>query len=336
LTYVVILAGSGLCASSAHAQTASPTAESDDLIQRGIEMRRANKPQEARDLFFRAYTQSPSPRAAAQLGLAEQTLGSWLDAEKHIAEALRAANDPWVSKNRAALEQSAAAVAQRLAWLEVHGNVPGAEVIVNGDRIGTLPLASPVRVVAGTVVLDVQAAGYARLVRNFEIGAGHHARESIVLVRVGQAPGAATSAPPDANAASGTRATAAPPVEPANDSSAPRAATWRRPVGWTAIGVGAVGIGLGTYFGIRTLNAGPELGRLCPTSSTCTEEGLRKNDDAHTWALISTIGIGAGIAAVGVGTWLLLTSPRATTSAGVHVVPTVGPRTSGVEVVGSW
>jgi len=69
--------------------------EEEALIRRGIEYRKALDDLSARAEFQKAYDLTHSPRAAAQLGLAEFGLGRWEDAEAHVSEALRKPSDPW-------------------------------------------------------------------------------------------------------------------------------------------------------------------------------------------------------------------------------------------------
>src|SRR4051812_22766853 len=79
------------------------TARAEDpeaLIREGVRLRRAQKDQEALEYFQKAYDTGKTPRAAAQLGLCEQALGMWVASEKHVYEALKAAKDSWVAKNR--------------------------------------------------------------------------------------------------------------------------------------------------------------------------------------------------------------------------------------------
>src|SRR5256885_726287 len=71
----------------------------DELIQRGIELRRRRSDEAAFPLFQKAYEQHHSPRAAAQLGLDELALGRWIDSERHLQEALGSPSDPWIRKN---------------------------------------------------------------------------------------------------------------------------------------------------------------------------------------------------------------------------------------------
>ncbi|MBK8695071.1 MAG: hypothetical protein IPN17_23025 [Deltaproteobacteria bacterium] len=72
-------------------------------MRAGVELRRAHRDEEALAHFTRAYGQTRSPVAQAQMGLAEQALGRWVEAEEHVRRSLEAATDPWILRNREAL-----------------------------------------------------------------------------------------------------------------------------------------------------------------------------------------------------------------------------------------
>ncbi|HEX4352161.1 MAG TPA: tetratricopeptide repeat protein, partial [Polyangiales bacterium] len=60
----------------------------DALISQGVALRKQGKNAEALVDFQRAYQISPSPRAQAQIALAEQALGDWIAAEDGLVSAL--------------------------------------------------------------------------------------------------------------------------------------------------------------------------------------------------------------------------------------------------------
>ncbi len=60
-------------------------ADESDLVERGIELRIQHRDDEALALFRRAYEATPKPRTRAQIGLAEQALGSWVSAEVDLS-----------------------------------------------------------------------------------------------------------------------------------------------------------------------------------------------------------------------------------------------------------
>jgi hypothetical protein len=160
------------------------TDETDLLIREGVVLRKEGQDEEALERFTRAFERSGSARARAQMGLAAQALGRWVDAEAHLRAAMAMAEDPWVEKNRAALTDALVAVGQHLGSLVVKGGVPGAEVWVGGKKVATLPMDGPVRVVAGETVLEIHASVYEPLRRPVTIPVGSLAREPIDLVPI--------------------------------------------------------------------------------------------------------------------------------------------------------
>lgn len=86
-----------------------------------------------------------------------------------------------------ALEGALAVAERHLATLEVVGGAAEqeahAQVRLNDEALGTLPLTRPVRVVAGAAVLEVRAEGFDPFVRRFEIAPGERVRERVSLVR---------------------------------------------------------------------------------------------------------------------------------------------------------
>jgi hypothetical protein len=168
---------------------AQPSAEADALIERGIQLREKGHDDQALVEFRHAYALSPSPRARAQMALAEQAVGSWVAAEEHLREALSAESDPWIAGRRAILTTAAAAIARHLGSLVVTGPPEsGARVLLDGVDVGPLPLDHPVRVEIGSRLVEVRAPGFYPVVRSVEVGPGMIARETVNLVRGGEAP----------------------------------------------------------------------------------------------------------------------------------------------------
>lgn len=78
-------------------------------------------------------------------------------------------------------------------------------------------------------------------------------------------------------------------------------ASW---VGWSAIGLGAAGLGVGAVFGVDALGKRSDAEELC-AAGRCAE-GRATNDDGVTSSWIANVAIGVGVVAVGVGAWWLL------------------------------
>lgn len=223
--------------------------EAERLIRHGLELRRAHDDDGAEKEFHKAYDLVRTPRAAGQLGLAEQALGRWEDAHNHLGEAIRTGNDPWVAKNREVLDDAMTTIQGHLGRVEVIGDPEGAEVSVNGRPAGKLPLAEPVRVSAGQVDIDVHAPGYTRVLRTVTIVGGqyqriviHLATESAWVPQLSAAPNPQPTLPVEPL----TSSSPSPSSPPSPPESAPSSV---RPVlKWMAAGVAGAALGTGVVF----------------------------------------------------------------------------------------
>jgi hypothetical protein len=105
------------------------------------------------------------------------------------------------------------------------------------------------------------------------------------------------------------------------------ARTW----GIVSLAAGGAAVGFGVATGIVALNAHADAERECP-NGVCGSGGAGADavDRFETYRTLSTIGYVAGAAGIGVGTYLLVTSPRSETPV------TVSTSFEGVRVRGAW
>jgi hypothetical protein len=155
-------------------------ADADALVKQGIDLRRAGKDDEALKAFKRAQSLRPTPRGRAQAGFAEQALGQWVAAEADVAGALAVSDDPWIARNRQTLEDALKVVRRHIGQLVILGSPEGARVTVDDREVGTLPLAEPLHVATGEVLVKVEAPGHESIARKVTVSAGL-ARETINL-----------------------------------------------------------------------------------------------------------------------------------------------------------
>lgn len=158
--------------------------DADDLIRQGVERRRQGDDVGALGLFERAYQAAQSPRALAQMGLAEQSLGKWVVASEHLKQALAANGDPWIVKNRSVLNEAVTRVGDHVGWLEIFGGTPGAEVRLDGTPRGTLPLPGPITTTTGTLAIELVMGGHVPLRRTTSVRAGEKTREAFDALAV--------------------------------------------------------------------------------------------------------------------------------------------------------
>ena len=221
---------------------AQPKSANEALISEGIALRKRGRHQEALRKFREAHKLEATPRAAAQLGLCEQALGQWVEGEDHLEEALKAAKDPWISKNLLILEESIGRAREHIGRVEVLGSPDGAEVAVNGKTMGTLPLAEPVRVAEGNVDIEVRKTGFKSSLRSVTTGPGQYQR---VVVRLDpdRSVSAASQPPyPSAESATDPAVGAGDPLLVAKPEKAleQKRPFYKAPVFWVVVGLAAV------------------------------------------------------------------------------------------------
>ena len=300
LTLLVILIVSGGRAAAQTEPAQSPIRDPavQTLITQGVEFRNKGDDQAALTSFLKAYELSKEARVLAQIALAEQALGHWVDAEDHLIKALQAAEDPWIAKNRAVLEGALGEIQHHVGSLELSGGIPGAEVRLNGTLVGSFPLKGPIRTLAGSVALDVKADGYLPVIRTVIVPSGGLARESVTLVSVQPAASGQTVPQPDR------------PAEPGNWSTRKKAAL--------ALGVGAAGAAAaGTVFYLLYRSRSNDFNHSTDhAGARCTiadpvDNCKTLNDDINRAQILAVVGFaGAGVL-LGVGSYLVLTDqPR--------------------------
>jgi hypothetical protein len=222
-------------------------ATEDELIRQGVEKRRHQDDEAALEFFKKAYAIRRSPRSAGQMGLAEQALGRWPEAEVHLLEALSASSDSWISKNSGALKNALATVQQHLGSLQVMGGPFGAEVVLEGEVRATLPMEKPIRVRTGDCRFDVRASGYEPITRNVQISPDTLTRETVhlSLAPVAASPEPAPGATPPEQPVTPPAQQPGPEGEPASNGG-----KTLRIVG-LSLGAGGVAfVGAGVAFGV--------------------------------------------------------------------------------------
>jgi PEGA domain len=293
-------------------------AESPDsaekLIRHGIELRKAHDDEGAAREFQKAYDDVHTPRAAGQLGLAEQALGRWEDAERHVGEALHAAGDAWVVKNRAILDEALGTIQTHLARIEVIGDPEGADVSVNGRVVGKLPLGEAVRVSAGEVEVELHAPGHVPTQRTLTMVGGQYQRVVLHLVKEASA----------GDATPGTTIGGEQRPQPGSASIMPLVATSspaeartpaRTAIKWSAAGLAGIGLVVGIVATIAHGNNVSAFDNHTPSCADNNGTAVHQNGSAApecqgsldsyrsdtTWAIVGFAGAGAFAV-----TWLIL------------------------------
>ena len=309
---------------------AEPSSES--LAKEGVELRRAKRDAEALAVFERALALDGSPRTRAQVALAEEALGLWVDAERELAAALAAGDDGWFAQHKATLESALDSIRKRLATLDVSANVSGADLWLNGAPVAVLPATSPIRVVAGRVVIEVRAHGYETQSRIADVAPETVWHERFDLAAPAEPPQPASEMPDPI----------APAPAPAISPTTPR----ETPQGESGVGlaVGAEGRGMRTGAwialggaGVLLAGAGAALLVRNAYASTYNDDALcyyggptrdqrcgSYRDAASTAQTLGIVGLGAAVAAAGASILLFELAPKGHRGQAGGVVCSIG------------
>jgi len=112
-------------------------------------------------------------------------------------------------------------------------------------------------------------------------------------------------------------------------------------MGYVLLGVGLVGTGVGSYYGLHAIQLRKDSDNYCAPNG-CTQRGVDLNNQAKSAAWVSNFGIGLGAVGVVVGGYMLLKTPPLLAppddapAVTLRVVPELSPTTAGLSVGGSW
>jgi hypothetical protein len=319
---------------SASAQTRDPK-KAEELFQEG------KRQFEANDLVSACATLRQSDQLDPAIGT-HGLLAACYEKQGKIAQALAAYRETQ-SRARAAADNREAFAKERADALEPQvprlrvvalGNEAGLEILVDGTPIRA---GEPTPLDPGDHQLVARAPGRKDNTTRVTLKAGDRVDTSLPALQSTEAAVVPTAT---------TRETPPPPPpdEQPDDGSS------RRTVGIVVAGAGLVGIAVGAVFGVMTLSNASEANKLqedCAGGGDCNKTDYdEKVDDRDSTGMASNVGFIVGGLAVVAGAVLYFTAPSAPEKAAakarpasgltVRVLPSVGARSGGATVLGSF
>jgi hypothetical protein len=299
----VIIALSCICSGPAWA--ASPAAEA--LFREGRKLMAKNQIDQACAKFAESQRVEASTGTLLNLATCHTKQGKTATAWVEFAEALAAAKKENDELRIEFAEKQIAALEPKLSKLLVSAAQPvrGLSVTVDGNIV-VLDSALPFD--PGSHTIEATAPGRIPFTNQVELAATPETK----TVRIPELALEPRAVPQTAGAAKDP-----PPVQTTSQSNAEdlgaQPQTWRKPLAYSLGGLGIAAVGVGSYLALAARNdledarSNPT---LCP-GSVCTPAGRERVNGAETKANIATGAFAGGIAAVGIATYLLLTSPSA-------------------------
>jgi serine/threonine-protein kinase len=220
-----------------------------------------------------------------------------------------------------------------------NNDIPGLEIARGGSPISRALWNIPFPVDPGEHVIEARAPGRKAFSQTVRVGEG----AATATLRVPPLEADASAAvPAEASAPSSPAASTDPP----SSSSAAAAASVeadatdgsnRRTLALVVGGVGLVGLGVGTFFGLRAMGKNSDAEEQCNDDNVCEPGTEELTDQAKSAAMVSNIGFGLGAAALVGGAILYFTAPEAKPSAARwQLTPVAGTRGGAMFVQGAF
>jgi hypothetical protein len=313
----------------------------ESLFETGRKLMTEKKYAEACPKLAESFRLDPTTGTLLNLAVCHRDEGRIASAWAEFKDAAALARRDGRADREQFAQEQVAALEPRLPRLTISvaggAEAEGLSVSRDGTALGQPVWGVPIAVDPGKHAIVATAPGRRKWETTIEIGERENKTVTVPALEVD--PSAGTTAetgtpPPQPTAGTGD---SGPAPEPGVNKG-------KRTASYIAFGVGAVGLGVGTIFGINAMSKKSDSDDNCTPG--CNQTGVDLSEDARTAARISTVGFGVGLVGIGVGTWLLLTSGSAETSPtaaklpakarSLYVDPIVGQGTLRLQMGGTW
>ena len=291
---LVALAWSGL----AHAAGKNAVA-AQALYDEARQLATAGKFEQACPKFKASYELDPGGGTLLNLADCYEHQGKTAQAYATFKDALDAARRDRRNERVEFATQHLADLEKKLSRLSVAvpeaARASGLQVTVDGTALDAAAYGVALPVDPGSHLIRAEAPGKAPFEKSVDVPS------TSAKLEVEVPPLADQAGAPAAAAADAASSPASADVG-AGSSGTPTVRT----LGFVAGGLGIVAVGVGSFFGLRAMNRWDARNAAC--QGGCTADAKTAGDDAQQAATISTVGFGVGVAALGAGLVLILTS----------------------------
>lgn len=309
--FSLIFASSLLAVSPWAAAQSSKAAIAETAFTRGKELMAEGKPAEACPKFEESHRLDPSVGALLNMGRCYEQLGRTASAWVRYKEATTLARSLGQTERETVARDFAKALEPKLSRVRIEATkrLEGMKITRNGEEVGLALLGDPLPVDPGMTEIKVTAPGFAPWSTQIEIA--KEADLKTVLI---------------------------PELKPEAGAGGGSGSNGMRTAAFVTMGVGVAGLALGGVFGGLAVGEKNAADPLCPEKA-CNSEGFAHIETAKSRALVSSVGLGVGAAAVGAGVVLLLVSRSSSPKNSPEkawFVPTVGPQSAGAMILGRF
>ena len=323
-----------LQAAPAAAQNDKAAAEA--LFDQGVRLMRQNSFSDACPKLEESERIDPAVGTLLYLGECYERIGKTASAWATFREAASLANHSGQTDRARIAAGRAQELEGKLSRLSIDlapgvARTTGVVVKRSGQRIEPSLYGTPLPVDPGEYRIEVSAPGYETWSTAVKVDAGGASASVRVpaLVKGAEPPvTSATTAKPSLHGA--TQPSPQPSRPPAQ-----RGLTTGQTLGLVVGGVGVIGLGLGSYFGVRAISNNSDAEDQCADDNRCSQLGIDLTDTARKHATAANIAFAAGGALVAVGGVVFL-STGARDEERVALVPLLGPGTAAASISGRF
>ena len=227
----------------------------------------------------------------------------------------------------------AAALEPKLSKLTIVAprDVTGLEVRRNGEPLGGMLWNNPTPVDPGSYTIEATAPGKKKWSTIATVGPdGAMVSVTIPVLENGETMSSQPPTPPGDEGRPLRALSEAPPAATGDPGKTERI------LALVAGGAGVVGLGLGSFFGLRSISKHSDYASLC-SGDVCAPSAGPLHDDAVAAGNASTVAFVVGGALVAGGVLLWFTAPKAgSPAAGLRAAATVRSSSAGATLAGAW
>lgn len=187
-------------------------------------------------------------------------------------------------------------------------SLPGLRILRDGKELARAAWSSTFPLDPGPHRFEVAADGHQSFRVEIALSSSGGKQEVSLPASLEKTPAPASASasapPPPATSAPPPPLSASPPSPPTESASSPT-----RTLAYGLGVVGLLGLGAGTFFGIRAISRSGEANDACPDVKCSDPSSVNRSKDAYRDATISNVGFGVGVVGLGVGVALLLLNP---------------------------
>ena len=291
------------------APSAVDIATARDLFRDGARLASEEKWEAALDAYQRSMALRPSSLTRYSIAVVQERLGKLVEAMENLREFVASDHDSTTRRYVPTASDMLRDMERRIGRIKVviPGNPRGAEVRIDNTPIPEAAIGVHRPTDPGDRKVEARVPGYAPFVKEVDLKEG----ESIeIVVRLSEAEGRVEEA--------STNSTVSSSIDTAPESGNSTAMI----LTLGGAGVFAAGLGVGIFGYAKAKSA--------------ETDDSSDADTARTMALVGDIGMGVGLVAAGVGTYLLLSGGKPDTSANVRVSPWAGAGAGGITAGGRF